>query len=92
MKVSTVLRDVSTKTPKIIWRKREEGHFRPNFGPILTILAKSWVTVIVKILKLKKVTLHCLSKSLIQIGIFYFIKKCYGIQKLLLTGRWSFPG
>ena len=38
-KVCTVLRDVSTKTPKIIRRKGGKGHFsfRPNFGPILTI-------------------------------------------------------
>ena len=31
MKVCTVLRDVLTKTPKIIRRKGEKGHFGPNF-------------------------------------------------------------
>ena len=81
MKVCFVLRDVLTKTPKIIMRKRGKGHFGPNFGPLLTILDKSWVTVIVKILKLK---VALFEQVIYWNNVFYFIQKSYGIQKLLL--------
>ena len=81
MKVCFVLRDVLTKTPKIIMRKRGKGHFGPNFGPLLTILDKSWVTVIVKILKLK---VALFEQVIHWNNVFYFIQKSYGIQKLLL--------
>ena len=43
----------SKRTKNNSERKEEKGHFGPNFGPIFTILGESWVTVIVKILKLK---------------------------------------
>ena len=49
----TVLRDILAKIPKIMQRKKEKRHFSPNFGPILTILGENWVTVIIKIKKLK---------------------------------------
>ena len=79
VKVCTVLRDVLAKTPKIILGEEKE-YFGPNFGPILIILGKSWVTVTVKILKLT-VTLF---DPVIHWNAFYFIQKCYNIQKLLL--------
>ena len=68
LKVCTVLKNVLTKTPKIIRRKKEKEHF----GPILTILGKMWVTVILKILKLK-VTLF--DQVIHWNNVFYFIKK-----------------
>ena len=67
-----VLRDVLVKTPKIIQRKKEKGHFGSNFGLILTIWGKIWVTVIAKILKLK---LKFLIKSFIEIMFFISSKK-----------------
>ena len=78
LKVCTVLKNVLAKTPKIIRRKEEKGHFGPNFG---AILGKIWVTVILKILKLK-VTLF--DQLIHWNNVFHFIQKCYGIQKLLL--------
>ena len=80
LKVCTVLKNVLAKAPKIIRirRKEEKGHFGPNFG---AILGKIWVTVILKILKLK-VTLF--DQLIHWNNVFYFIQKCYGIQKLLM--------
>ena len=98
MKVCMVLRDVLAKTPKIIQRKEEKGHFGSNFGPILTILGKIWVIVIAKILKLK---LKFLIKSFIEIMFFISSKKvmafrsyCWFCEKFIFisAGRWSFPG
>ena len=98
IKVCMVLRDVLVKTPKIIQRKKEKGHFGSNFGLILTILGKIWVTVIAKILKLK---LKFLIKSFIEIMFFISSKKvmvfrsyCWFYEKFFFisAGRWSFPG
>ena len=89
---STVLKNVLTKTLKIIRRKEEKGHF----GPILTILGKIWVTVILKILKLK---VKLFDQVIHWNNVFYFIQKWYGInycwvcEKYIFInpGRWSFP-
>ena len=63
-------------------RKEEKRYFGSNFGPTLTILGKSWVTVIVKMLKLN-VTLF--DQVIHWNNVFYFIQECYDIQKLYIA-------
>ena len=82
VKLCIVFNDILAKKTKIIHRKKKKGQFEPNFGPILTNLGKIGVTAIVKILKLK---VELFGQGIYWSNVFYFIQKCYGIQKLLLS-------